>query len=144
MLYRRVTVENNVKVLPLIPSDRMLRHSNLKLCARLHLLKYHIACHRVMLNIKWSPFFENTRKMHVVTFLKRVIIRWLNFTVWIKYKNTVILSGQLWYFETYSTDYWSNGLVNTPWYTQAIYFSRRCRLPEDDLQLNGRNIPFCK
>jgi hypothetical protein len=26
--------------------------------------------------------------------------------------------------------------------TQAIYFSRRRRLPEDDLQLNGRNIPF--
>jgi hypothetical protein len=26
--------------------------------------------------------------------------------------------------------------------TQAIYFSRRLRLPEDDFQLNGRNIPF--
>jgi hypothetical protein len=26
--------------------------------------------------------------------------------------------------------------------TQAIYFSRRRRLPEDNLQLNGRNIPF--
>jgi hypothetical protein len=26
--------------------------------------------------------------------------------------------------------------------TQAIYFSRRRRMPEDDLQLNGRNIPF--
>jgi hypothetical protein len=26
--------------------------------------------------------------------------------------------------------------------TQAIYFSRRPRLPEDDVQLNGRNIPF--
>jgi hypothetical protein len=26
--------------------------------------------------------------------------------------------------------------------TQTIYFSRRRRLPEDDLQLNGRNIPF--
>jgi hypothetical protein len=26
--------------------------------------------------------------------------------------------------------------------TQAIYFSKRCRMPGDDLQLNGRNIPF--
>jgi hypothetical protein len=26
--------------------------------------------------------------------------------------------------------------------SQAIYFSRRSRMPEDDLQLNGRNIPF--
>jgi hypothetical protein len=26
--------------------------------------------------------------------------------------------------------------------TAAIYFSRRRRKPEDDLQLNGRNIPF--
>jgi hypothetical protein len=26
--------------------------------------------------------------------------------------------------------------------TQAIYFSRRRRMPEDELQLNGRNIPF--
>jgi hypothetical protein len=26
--------------------------------------------------------------------------------------------------------------------TQAIYFSRRLRVPEDVLQLNGRNIPF--
>jgi hypothetical protein len=24
----------------------------------------------------------------------------------------------------------------------AIYFSKRCRMPRDDLQLNGRNIPF--
>jgi hypothetical protein len=26
--------------------------------------------------------------------------------------------------------------------TQAIYFSRRLRVPEDVLQLNGRDIPF--
>jgi hypothetical protein len=26
--------------------------------------------------------------------------------------------------------------------TQAIYFSRRRRMPKEDLQLNGRNIPF--
>jgi hypothetical protein len=26
--------------------------------------------------------------------------------------------------------------------TQAIYFSRRRRMPENDLQLNGRKIPF--
>jgi hypothetical protein len=26
--------------------------------------------------------------------------------------------------------------------TQAIYFSKRLRMPEDDLQLNGWNIPF--
>jgi hypothetical protein len=26
--------------------------------------------------------------------------------------------------------------------TQAIYFSRRRRMPEDELQLNGRNIEF--
>jgi hypothetical protein len=26
--------------------------------------------------------------------------------------------------------------------TQAIYFSKRRRIPGDDLQLNGRNIPF--
>jgi hypothetical protein len=26
--------------------------------------------------------------------------------------------------------------------SQAIYFSRRRRMPEDDLQLNGRNVPF--
>jgi hypothetical protein len=26
--------------------------------------------------------------------------------------------------------------------TQAIYFSKRRRMPGDDLQVNGRNIPF--
>jgi hypothetical protein len=26
--------------------------------------------------------------------------------------------------------------------TQAIFFSRRRRMPEDALQLNGRNVPF--
>jgi hypothetical protein len=26
--------------------------------------------------------------------------------------------------------------------TQAIYFSKKCRMPGDNLQLNGRNIPF--